>query len=356
MKVGLVEINYHAGLVSTFIDIFSNQIDVFTTKEVYRDIDKDMKYKANFIIKSENISNKKFIDDIKTEYYDIFIVNTIQESMINGRIWLDFKPRCKSILVLHNINAWCNKKFILNKNILHSLDSYMFSMLSNRILDNYDYLSVVYRPMIEEASNKLSRDIIFTPFSVARNDVDEGNKKTIDFVIPGTVDKKRRKYDIVIKAFKEIIENNKDVRLIFLGKLKDYTYIKNYDNFVTFDNYVNRNVYERYCMESDFIITPSLYETHTVNVVKEIYGLSKSPNVHEAIKYRKPIIAPKYLNLDNSMKDITLQYVSSEDIIKQVDKFLDNKKNLAFIKKRAFNNMEEFSRWRVMKELMRQIN
>ena len=169
MRVGIIETHYHEDFLNTLIHIFSKEnVDVYTTHKIYNSLPEETRHIAKFIFYKPENSLKCFLSKIPTEQYDILFVNTIQPSMADIPNWINFKPRCKSVLTLHNLRAWHNKRFIPRNTLLHSFDSLLASRYTKRILDNYDYINVVYEPMTEKAKEFFNKKVISIPYAFAQ--------------------------------------------------------------------------------------------------------------------------------------------------------------------------------------------
>lgn len=360
MKIGIIELHYHAEFLNTLIQIFNKeQITVYTTHDIYKELPAEAKTKPTYVFKNPKESIKTFLRTIQTNDLDLLFVNTIQPSMIDLPSWIDFKPKCKSILTLHNLNAWYNNKFILRKNIFQTIDSYIASKNVNKVLNNFNIINVVYGPMAHTAWNYFPQNkIINIPFAYAQDKIESEQHETIWFTIPGVVSNLRRDYDIIFKLFKPLLKKY-DIRLILLGKNEEkYIFEPNVggeEKVTTFDYRVETETYNKYLRDTDFIIIPSVKTIHNMNAVDEVYGKTKSPNIHEAIKWRKPFITPNYIEIDKNLGKSSLQCVDESEFEEQLKLIIEDKDLLKDIKKKAIKDTESFTlkniRKRIYKEL-----
>lgn len=278
----------------------------------------------------------KFINNIPTEDFDYLFANTIQPSMVDLPKWKSFQPKCPSILTIHNINAWSQRGPHIKKNLLHTADSFVSSFYTQKIINKFTYLNTINESLLLSMNKAFPhKETLSIPFSVTHDSVSPENKDTIDFVIPGTVDNRRRDYETIIDVFDVINQDHKNTRLILLGKSDQGIKGK---NIVTFDEFVPRETYDNYLKNADFIICPSLPETSTVNTAKEYYGITKSPNIFESIKWRKPLIIPKEIPIPKSMAKSTIQYENYEDLYENMSFYLDNKNTFDKLKEEAYQN------------------
>ena len=357
MKVCIIETHYHEEFLNTLLDLFDSiaEIDLYVTSKVKVSPYMIEKSKKIFYINNEEKQQKQ-LDKIDTSQYDLLFVNTIQPSMVDIPKWLNFTPHCKSILTLHNLNAWSNKKFILRKNIAHSIDSYITSKYTQKILKKYDIINVVHPGMIEPAQYRFNNHkIIHIPYCFAKDEIKEDKKKTIDFVIPGNVTNKRRNYEPVLQTFKEIFKKHDNIRLILLGQVKPdmEKMIEKYNckNLVTYKYHVEQKLYDKNLQNADFIISPSKAKTYTVNTVSEVYGLTKSSNIYEAIKWRKPIIVSNGTLLMNLLLPNYIVYGNSIGLKHIINNLIKQPEQPEKIKQQFFNDMKKFTK----KEYMRDV-
>ena len=356
MRTCVIETHYHSEYLNTLIHLFPKS-DVYLTRPVYDDLPEDSQnLSSTFFISHSNQKIKEFISGIETQNYDLLFVNTIQPSMVDLPYWLNFKPKCKSILTLHNLNAWKNKSFPLRPNLLRSADSFLSGKYTKRVLSNFQFLNVVYEPMVQTATDYFGSDhkILNIPFSFALEKVESEKSKNIRFVIPGTVSDKRRDYTPVLEAFKKLFSEYDNVHLMLLGKNVDGIDIKNSgEKFISFKETVPRESYNYHMKNSDAIIVPSQKTSHTVNMTEEVYGYTKSPNIHEAIKFRKPLLIPDYIPIPKDLLSSTLVYEDSVDLYDKLRYFIENK--IQF-QERAYKNTQPYTLQNIKKKLEEDLN
>ena len=336
MKIAIIELHYHEEFIHTLIQLFKNDsIKVFTTKAVYNNLPEESKHKANFAFKHPNQKVKCFLSKIPTEEYDYLFMNTIQPSMIDIPKYINFKPKCPSCLTIHNLNGWHNKKIVLRKNLFHSADSFVASFYTKKLANNFDTINVVYEPMISYAKSYFPHHrIINIPYSLTMNKKDVNINRTSDetwFVVPGTFDNRRRDYMPVFEAYLNTKLKYDDIKLVILGRYPFNNSVINAfaesGDVILFDKFVPRDEYDFYLRNADFIICPSVEKSHTVNCVDELYGKTKSPNVHEAIKWRKPLMIPSHIPVPTNIEKAVLSYAGTEHLEQLMEHAIKHKQN-----------------------------
>ena len=351
-NIAIVETHYHEEFISTLCSIFNNANKmIFTTLKVKNNLPNYLTEKESFVICNEKGSKISFIKNISVDEFDTVFVNTIQPSMVDIPLWNSYPISDNSILTLHNLNAWYNKKFIPRLNIAHSIDSFISSKVSGSILSKFGTINVVYEPMIRFAKTRFPfHKIIHIPFTLAQDNIVSESHDILDFVIPGTVTHSRRDYNIVFKVFDKLYLRNKSFRLVLLGK-PDGVDIGSRKYIVSFDSRVPEEEYNKYLRNADFVICPSVKEIHTVNVVTEQYGQTKSNNLYDAIKWRKPLITPWYIPIPESIESSTRRYVDFSDLLSGMYSLLTDKDSVEKLKNEAVKNTEVYTCKRVKQSL-----
>ena len=339
MKIGILELHYHEEYIETLIKLFdADDVTIFTTRRIYDKIDDKIKEQASkYVFKQDGESKKDFLKSIDTSSFDYFFVNTIQPSMIDVPSYVNFVPKCTSILTLHNLEAWKSKSMHIRPNLLHSLDSFAATLFLDRILDNYDYIAVPNKGLIQTAKDYFDKPVLFIPYALANETFDISAEPL--FVIPGSVDERRRDYITIFDTFKIICQDYPDVRLMLLGRSdteevkkmflgsspteEDKNIFRN--NVVTYSSYVKKDTYNTFLKKASFIICPSVPTTHTVNTALETYGKTKSPNVHEGIKFGKPLILPDYIP---KQTPASITYSTSCSLFSELQHYLDAPKKM----------------------------
>jgi len=340
-------------------------VTLFTTNKIFSLMEKHLKRKDqyNIILKEEDESINSFlkrVERICNEEIDLLFINTIQESLKDLPHYFRFKPKCKMILTIHNVNAFLSKKITINiKKPFRTLDTILSSIIIQRIvLPKFN--GIVVYPSIKEyiIANKMYDKEVFTlPFAfydkTKSTKVDKLDKK-IKFVVLGAIEKQRRDYDLVLDAFGKLFNKfHNDISLCLLGgpigsygqqiirrceKIKE----KGYD-IQFFEEFVPEETFSKILMESTVIFSPTKLETRGLGVIKEAYGVSKASGASEAIQNAKPSIVPSELKIMKELRSSTLSYDSQEKLEDIIEKLVVDRKKLENIKKEACKNSKHFS-------------
>ena len=341
-------------------------VTLFTTNKIFSLIEKHLEKKDqyNIILKEENESINSFlkrVERICNEEIDILFINTIQESLKDLPHYFRFKPKCKMILTIHNVNAFLSKKITVNiKKPLRTLDTILSSIIIQKnVLPKFN--GIVVYPSIKNyiVTNKMySKEVFTLPFTFydekKSRKADKQDKK-IKFVVAGAIEKQRRDYDFVLDTFENLFKKfPNDISLCLLGrpvgnygqqiikrckKIKE----KGYD-IQFFEEFVPEETFSKILMKSTIIFSPTRLETRGLGVIKETYGISKASGVlSEAIQHGKPSIVPSELNIMKELRSSTLNYDSQEKLENIIENLIVDRKKLEDTKKEAFKNSKHFS-------------
>lgn len=341
-------------------------VTLFTTNKIFSLMEKHLKTKDkyNIVLKGENESINSFLKRVEqtcNEEIDLLFINTIQESLKDLPHYFRFKPKCKTILTIHNVNAFLSKKITINiKKPLRTLDTILSSIIIQKnILPKFN--GIVVYPSIKEyiVTNKMySKEVFTLPFTFYDENksrkADKQDKK-IKFVVIGAIEKQRRDYDIVLDAFEKLFKKfPNDISLCLLGrpvgsygqqvirrckKMKERGY-----NIQFFEEFVPEETFSKVLMESTVILSPTKPETRGLGVIKETYGVSKASGaLCEAIQNAKPSIVPSELNIMKELRSSTLKYDSQKRLHDVIENLIVDRGKLEDIKKEACKNSEHFS-------------
>lgn len=263
MEIGILEYHYHRAFVETLKKICANH---------------------NVIVFNNVKQAKRESDNL-----DLLFINTIQPVPWDIVRWIAFKPKCKTIWTLHELNT-----------------DFKFSKI---LLKKFDAINVPYLPMKDYIlENNLYNGKMFTlPFMLHEKSCPNTNKM---FVVPGRIQKFRRDYDIVFRMM------NKSQYWCFLGapigiygdriffkctSLNDNGYHIEY-----FPDFVPKEKYDNILKGCKAIVAPLRNPTLGTNMLcKEIYGKTKACGaIFEAIRFGKAFISN--MNIQINYKDYLL--------------------------------------------------
>ena len=202
-------------------------------------LNEKLKKRYHWFIKTKKTSLKAFLKTYINELNkkDLIIFNTIA-SHYKLFSSIDFKPPV--ILRVHNANSYLSpqnsfvpvfKPYFIWKDSSHIFRNTIFRLdwyYRSKLLKKINYLCFPDIKILEYLhSQKLTENIKTCPalpltFYQGSEKADNTNKKVVCITIPGLIDQRRRNYEDIINAFKNI-KNKVRVPLLLnlLGKPKD---------------------------------------------------------------------------------------------------------------------------------------
>jgi hypothetical protein len=198
------------------------------------------------------------------------------------------------------------------------------------LLKQVNEFNVISDTMIAYLQNRLGNDkqvhnipgAIFGEFS---NKVSLG--ETMRLVVPGSIDKKRRRYEEVFELAR-IAENNAlTLQVVLLGGSTDEygnEIIKRANAFqgnsveiIYFETTeVDQQTYDQELDSSHFIWIPSVIETNICGTIPEVYGVTKSSgNIFDVVRHGKPFIIPHRLMIPTTLEIGCFRYRDLMEII-----------------------------------------
>ena len=384
INIGIFEIKHHHVYLSNICKICkieNSEVTVFTTEHVISKAKYLLKEipQIKFVIKKDSESYTAFfrkVECICNTKIDLLFVNTIQGNLLDLFHFLNFSPKCKSILTIHNVNLWLKPKISLKiKNgarypaLVRSVNSIISSAMKHLILQKYDAINLLYPPMKDYIlrNTNYKKDIYTIPHSFYEDvSIQQKADQNIRMVIPGVIHKMRGDYESLIKIFKEIFPKFPNLKVYLLGYPKDRygnriiercEEIKNQGfNIYCFNDLIPYHIWQKIFVKSDISILPfRKYFAYDSNNL-ELWGSTKaSGSMFECIQYAKPFVVPCYFNIMEEIKTSTLTYKNFEDLKKLIEYLIKNKEKLEYLKNEALSNSRKFSLQNVQKYFRKEI-
>lgn len=369
-EIGILEYHYHSIYLITLAKVCNTKnthVTLFTTKEIFSLIEPHIKDKKQYtlIIKENKESIGSFLKKVERicdEKIDLLFINTIQESLKDLPHYLNFKPKCKMILTIHDANTWLNQQLKIDiKRPFRTFDTLLSSIIIQKIvLPKFDGINIVYPPIKDYIKNNnfYKKDVYTFPFIL----FDENkkinlvkNQKKIKFVVPGAVIEQRRDHTVIIDAFEQLFKKyKKKISLCLLGKptgAYGKKILKRCQNLTDkgfdvcfFENFVPEEEYEKTLNESTVVIAPIKLNTTSLGTWEETFGLTKASGaIFESIQYAKPLVLPEKFNLMDELTNSTIQYSDSKELELKLIEIIDDEKKLQTLEKNAFENSKKIS-------------
>ena len=361
MKVGIFETEHYEGAypVIRLFDIPSNNLVIFTTPETYKrfnDLFKEEANKFQWVILNTKGRRVGFFRQLyreaKKHRLDIFYINTISSNHLLFAGVIAFLRKTRIILTLHDINCMFNSRWSWKpRKMAHHIGKrYLLRLVKE--------FNVVSDTMISYLRDKTRGKKIIHNFPGAvfeHKNSSAAINESIHLVIPGSIDKRRRNYDMVFDLLRLAEEKKLPLRITILGGYTDpygagiiqkarsfpthYTTLSFYETDV-----VLQDEFDRQLNDAHFIYIPSVINTTICFDIPEIYGLSKSSgNVFDVIKHAKPFIVPKGLRIPETLESSCFRHVALTDITQFINMLLLEKNKYLHWEQKALANSTEYT-------------
>lgn len=342
MEVGIFETIHFEGSypVIKLFDNGKNRITIFTYEGAYQQFQhlfKENMSNYTWVIKNSSESRLQFIRRIyrhsKRSKFDILYLNTISDNHLAYALMIVLLRNMRIILTLHDINSHFG--FRPGK----TFRGWVRNTGKRILVSVVKEFNVVASTMIAYLRNKLPphKKVHCVPGSVFEEEkrprTIEGIGQRLKIVIPGSIDNRRRDYDLVFRLLEQINERKLKISIVLLGGISEYgteilekckDYIASTAELLFFQtDIVDQPIFDREMDEADFIFIPSVINTVVSDGVPERYGLSiSSGTIFDVIKHAKPMIVPEQLVIPANLESSTFKYLSSAEIILFLENFL----------------------------------
>ena len=328
MKLGIQETEHFEGVypVIRLFDNGHNIIYLFVNQEtadrLYDLLGEDAK-RYMWVIRLTNESTwsycKRMIDIIKTDEISFLYLNTVSMHHVVYAWMLYRLPQLQTVLTVHDVNCLFHDKPGLSP---RSIIKYIGKRLLSKRVNAFNTVSETVKAYLDSESGG-SRPIFTVPGAVYEEElpvtpIDE----IIKIVIPGSIDRRRRNYEMVFELLTLTLDM--PVQFILLGGGDD-DYARSIwlrcsalktDRISWYETrIVDQEVFDMWMDNCHFVWVPSVVETSICDGIPEVYGITKSSgNIFDIIKHAKPFIVPRSLEIDPVMESSSFRYEKLTEI------------------------------------------
>ena len=334
MKVAIFETTHFEGAypVIRLFDNGINKITIFTYEESFRQFQflfgKEME-KYNWVVKKDNESKYQFIvkmyQQVRALHIDLFYLNTIADNYIFYAWMISRLKPIRVVTTFHSINNYFEHKPSLS---LRRLVRILGKKKLVRVVNEFNVVSLT---MVDYLKQRLppSKKIHCIPGAVydPQNHPPEVHASPgLHVVVPGSVDERRRNYEMVMELVELINHAGVDITVTLLGgihpefgtkilqQLREkewYGRLKYFEKDV-----VDQPEFDRIMEECDIVLLPSTLYIKIFDAITEQYGLSMSSgNLFDIIKHAKPFLTPFGLRVDPYLESSCLRYQNAREMM-----------------------------------------
>lgn len=345
MKIAVIELDTHSECLYSLCKIFAgskHHLTIYTKMGIHEEITaENFMQQFDWQIKPPKISKSKYLKQINASLneHDVIFISTVESCY---RTYAGLNYRALTILRIHNVNTWLNRwksvnislsPYILYKDIFYFIRIAIFGLdwlYTKRLLERIDFITLpneIIQKYVEKNGLIESKNIAPSfPLAVYEEKIsNERNKDVIRITVPGAVDQRRRNYQLLLYALKQIIPKlERRVELVFLGKVKA-RYGKKIANSVqklqserfSFRSYLKRlqqMEFNEVMASTDLLVSPIILNTR-YKIYREKYGFTKIAGIEtDVIRYGIPAIIPSGYPVHENLKPIIDGYDSAESL------------------------------------------
>lgn len=282
---------------------------------------------------------------------DVIIYNTI--SVRNSVFtFVTSHGRGRNIYYIRNANSWLKYSWhytsiidYFTRNISTYLKKGMLKKAKMILVENSrlkDYLISHSVMNVEVVPFKLYDEFLQAPRLSTK----------VNFVVPGIVDFKTKRIDMVVEAFLSLdMEVRKRVQLTLLGRTKGVTEENKCRewkqllglSFVYFSSFVPVHDFSKIMSECDAVLS-ALIVKHRCEHFSEVYGLTRGSGVDaHAISHGLPLIVNYDFNVDSEYEASTIKFKDAEELSLIISQLVNFPENLDKLKSAAAVNAQNYS-------------
>ena len=357
MKIGIFEIDHYelAYSICRLFDYKENKIFFFVNQRMYKQLYNGLgraSEKYSWYVMEENDSLNFFLNKskqvIENEEINLLFLNTIYSDFGDYSSFIK-SSKAKTIVSLHNINNWI-------KPSTPGLKGWLEKGAKRKIIKNCSAVNVLGDAMKKYflTSGNFLKPVLILPYSIYEHSkLPELTDEKVDFVIPGSIDLRRRDYHNVLDAFEKAASKENNITLTLAGKpvwdygLEILTRCKKLNEkglkIKWYDDFIPQPEFEKIMHGSDVIISPVNKEM-PFGTEHEIYGLSKATGAtFDMARYAKPGIMPDIFNVPDELKGSVLKYSDIDELSQIIKKISEDINYLTGLKQIALKNSRYFS-------------
>jgi glycosyltransferase involved in cell wall biosynthesis len=298
---------------------------------------------------------KKIYSVLNSVDYDVVILNSVDSRLLILFMILVLSRPQRILVNLHDINNFFkikpSRKIRTN---VRSIGKKLLMLLA----DGYIVNAATMREYI--LKNQFTKKPVYwlPPVHYKPSSNDKKTTFVNTIVIPGTIDQRRRDYDLVLEVIQELLKYKVTVKWILAGKpMEDYGVniiekakkLNNLGADISFYNeIIPENQFQQIIAASSLILSPLISTTTIHDGIVEVYGESKgSGNVYDAIRHAKPLIIPSTVTVPEEIISSCIKYNSKDNLVEQLLELLNNYSTFSSYTQNAARNSQKFRKEKI---------
>ena len=268
----------------------------------------------------------KFIMQYHKKDYTLFNTVALRGLFITCIASLFSKNR---ICYLRNINSWLQRPSLDGISFRYRVLGIILFFVKQRLIGGASSLVVGSFNMKLYLSQKTDKKVSIIPFNMFnKNNVNITNNDKFTFVVPGTIDLKRKDLSLIRDAMYLFSKNDlSKFKLILLGRPiseGDNTFVKNWksdmsDSLIYYSEFIDDNEFNMVLKNADIIMGVLNINFQNKYGNQEIYGLTKDTGIEaHAIAYAKPLFVNYDYQVDAYLDSTTIKFKNINDCYRKM--------------------------------------
>lgn len=358
MNIAIFETE-HFEMIYPLVQLFDpekNNIVVFTDTLCYRQLPDSFNERMDqcqWVITGTNETKYHFIyrmyKEVKKRNVECLILNTINNNFIFYALLALMLQNVRIVAGIHDVNTFFNYKPAMS---LRRLVRYLGKRCLIRIIEEFNVISLT---MTIYLKNKLPahKKVYCLPGSIFEEATLKNGAPSLPgplhLVVPGTIDGRRRDYNIVFDLLEQANRIPLPVFVVLLGspyqdygkavmeRCKQYAATNNNLKFYQ-SGVIDQSSFDRELNKAHLMFIPCVINTVIFDGIPEVYGLSKcSGNLFDVVRHAKPFIIPSQLQVDPFLNNSCIRYKNAGDIIRQLCELYNSSDKYKLLQNRALH-------------------
>lgn len=268
--------------------------------------------------------------ETKQRRIELLVLNTVNNNFIFYAVLAIFLKKVRIIMGVHDINSFFYPKPAM------SIRGWVRYIGKICLIYKIKEFNVISLTMVSHLKNKIPayKKIHCLPGGIFEESRLENEGPSLPdkiiLVVPGTIDGRRRNYEIVFDLLEEASRMSLPLSIILLGSAYGYygnsilkkckMYAKTKSNLLYYESHiVDQSEFDRVLNIAHLVFIPCVIQTVIFDGIRETYGVSKcSGNIFDVVKHAKPFVIPLSLRVDPYLENSCIRYSNVQDIVSEL--------------------------------------
>lgn len=364
MNIAIFETE-HFEMIYPLVQLFDpekNNIIVFTNTLCYQQLPDTFNERMNqcqWVVTGTNETKYHFIyriyKEVKLRRIKLLLLNTINNNFIFYALLVLLLQKVRIIAGIHDVNTFFRYKPALS---VRRLVRYIGKRCLIHIVQEFNVISLTMAGYLKDKlpAHKKVHCLPGSIFEEAplKNEAPP-LRGPLHLVVPGTIDGRRRNYNIVFDLLKQANRNSLPVFIVLLGspyqdygkdvikRCKQYSATNNNLKFYE-SGVIDQSVFDVELSKAHLVFIPCVIDTIIFDGIPEVYGLSKcSGNLFDVVRHARPYIIPCQLQVDPFLTSSCIRYSNIKDIIRQLSTLHKSPDKYTLLQDNALNASRNYT-------------